>query len=88
MGEEPNQWWVRAQYACGCQIREKTIHTKGGQIESVFLGYCPKHKSAPDMYEALKAVDDYLSAPYPENMKLKQIAADKLVSALNKAEGG
>jgi len=43
--------------------------------------------SAPDLYEALKAVDDYLSAPYPENMKLKQIAADKLISALAKAEG-
>lgn len=43
--------------------------------------------ACPDMYEALKAVDDYLSAPYPENMKLKQIAANKLVSALAKAEG-
>jgi len=43
--------------------------------------------AAPDMYEALKSIDDYLSAPYPENMKLKQIAADKLVIALNKAEG-
>jgi len=44
--------------------------------------------AAPLMYEALKAVDDYLSAPYPENMKLKQIATDKLVYSLNKAEGG
>ncbi len=38
--------------------------------------------AAPALYEALEAVDDYLSAPYPENMKLKQIAADKLVTAL------
>ena len=43
--------------------------------------------TTPDMYEALKAIDDYLSAPYPKNMPLKQIAADKLVSALAKAEG-
>ena len=44
--------------------------------------HCPLHQSADAMYEALEAVDDYLSASYPENMKLKQIAADKLVSAL------
>ena len=49
------------------------------------MHFCSLHKAAPDMYEALKAVDDYLSAPYPENMKLKQIAADKLVLALAKA---
>jgi len=40
------------------------------------------------MYEALKAVDEYLSAPYPHNMPLKQVAANKLIAALAKAEGG
>uniref|UniRef100_A0A6M3IZA3 Uncharacterized protein n=1 Tax=viral metagenome TaxID=1070528 RepID=A0A6M3IZA3_9ZZZZ len=43
--------------------------------------------SAPMMYEALKAVDDYLGANYPGNMLLKQIAYEKLEKALSKAEG-
>jgi len=47
---------------------------------------CTDGSVCSDMYEALKAIDEYLSAPHPENMKLKQIAADKLVSALAKAE--
>ena len=49
--------------------------------------HCSKHLACDEMYEALLAVDAYLSAPYPENMKLKQIAADKLVASLAAVEG-
>lgn len=41
--------------------------------------------AAPRMYEALKAVDEYLSAPYPENMKLKAIACELVEQAINEA---
>ncbi len=57
-----------------------TIHTRIADVDRHFNALLIA--AAPAMYEALEAVDDYLSAPYPENMKLKQIAADKLVSAL------
>ena len=68
-------------FECGCKVAVI------GEITNAKIVYCPKHKAAEEMYEALKAVDDYLSAPYPENMKLKQIVADKLVASLNTAEG-
>ena len=63
---------------CGCEV-----HQSEGKVEIV---YCSKHGAADAMYEALEAVDAYLSSPYPENMALKQIAADKLVEALALAE--
>ena len=34
-------------YACGCKIR----YDRGVVY---YIDYCPKHKAAPDMYEALK----------------------------------
>ncbi len=40
-----------------------------------------------DMYEALKAINSYLTAPYPENMALKKRAVELLDNALDKAEG-
>jgi hypothetical protein len=43
--------------------------------------------AAPDMYEALKAWDNYATKNYPENMKLKRIAWDLTELALAKAEG-
>ena len=55
------------------------------RIETPELNY--NEETFRDMYEALKAVDDYLSANYPGNMLLKQIAYEKLESALSKAEG-
>ncbi len=54
-------------------------HDRTARENQIIAHYEDSNKA---MYEALEAVDDYLSAPYPENMKLKQIAAGKLVSAL------
>lgn len=42
---------------------------------------------AQDLYEACKAIDDYLVAPYPSNMKLKKIAVEMLDKAIAKVEG-
>jgi hypothetical protein len=43
--------------------------------------------AAPNMYEALKAWDNYATKNYPENMKLKRIAWELTEKALAKAEG-
>ena len=82
-------------------LRAKSTHPSGVEEDKHILFISPDFlgedsltneadanliKAAPALYEALKAVDDYLSAPYPENMNLKQIAADKLVEALAQAD--
>lgn len=42
------------EYKCGCKTFIDTDRASlGYQIE-----YCPKHKSAPDLYEALKSLTD------------------------------
>ena len=43
--------------------------------------------AAPDMYEALEAINKYLETGYPQNMRLKEIAVVLLDKALAKAEG-
>ena len=42
--------------------------------------------ASPDMYEALKAWDNYATANYPKNMKLKRIAWELTDKAIAKAE--
>lgn len=37
------------KYECGCSIET-------GRSGNPFIVYCPKHKAAPAMYEALKAI--------------------------------
>ncbi len=39
-----------------------------------------------DMYEALKAFDVYVSTNFPANIRLKQIAVERMEQALEKAE--
>jgi len=39
--------WLRNSYDCGCEIY---ADSSGG----CFIQYCPKHKAAPDLYEALR----------------------------------
>jgi len=84
---EHGAWKVISQYACGCQIREVNRQFKGSAVVSTIIEYCPKHGAAPKMYEALKAFDEYLSTNYPANIRLKQIATEKLEHALLEAEG-
>ncbi len=68
----PN-WKILSQYPCGCQVRQ--VHIPQG--ERYFIEYCPKHKAANDMYEALKTLSNYPAE------SVKQIAN----TTLAKAEG-
>jgi len=43
--------------------------------------------ASPRLYEALKAFDDYVSAGYPDNMKLKKIAVEKMEQVKAQMEG-
>ena len=43
--------------------------------------------AAPDLYEALKAINKYLETGHPQNMRLKKIAVVLLDKALALAEG-
>ena len=43
--------------------------------------------AAPDLYEALLAFDEYTKTNYPANIRLKQIAVEKMDAVLAKAEG-
>ena len=67
--------------ACGCVVAID-------YDETLALIYCPKHAAAPELYEALKAVDEYFEAPYPDNMALKRVAVKLTEEALSKAEKG
>ena len=49
--------------------------------------YGYKFAAAPLMYEALKAFDEYVSTNFPANIRLKQIAIERMEQALAKAEG-
>ena len=83
-------WSIPHDCVVGVGIGAKDEDYTGGEgiaNESIVAANTRLIAAAPDMYEALKAVDDYLSSNYPDNMKLKQIAVNKLVSALAKAEG-
>ncbi len=64
------------------------IEPVGGENNRVFNLYqvTPSlGKSAPDLYEACEAVDNYLSAPYPDNLTRKKIMFELVEKALAKA---
>lgn len=52
------EWNPKLEYDCGCQILERVSgkSQSGTQIIATRIGYCPMHKVAPKLYEALKAV--------------------------------
>ena len=86
MDYNKGEWKVISQYACGCQIRETSRPNKRGVVLATIIEYCPKHKAATEMYEALKAITelaprDKLRLPYA--IEVVEIA-DK---ALARAEG-
>jgi len=43
--------------------------------------------AAPELYEALLAFDEYTKTNYPANIRLKQIAVERMDAALAKVEG-
>ncbi len=40
---------IKQNFPCGCRIDEMANGSLG-------ITYCPKHKAAPDMYEALRGI--------------------------------
>lgn len=48
-----NMNWSEKSYECGCEI----ITDNMGTYE---ISYCPKHKAATELYEALKITYEYL----------------------------
>ena len=53
------------KYDCGCQVKETTRSPQPPELIptvtiSTLIEYCPIHKAAPDMYEALKALVRWL----------------------------
>lgn len=62
---------------CGCQVY-RIMHSKPNLYR---IQYCPLHKSAPDLYEALKVAHrELLHAQWEDGL-------DKIEEALAKAEG-
>lgn len=62
--------------SCGCQI------VISGELHDAEIIYCPKHKAAPMMHEALEAI--IVDSAYP---KLRPYTRELLNQALAKAEG-
>ena len=67
------------KYECGCKTFIDPMRASlGYQID-----YCPKHKAAPALYEALKELRVFYETG---NMDFQKVRLDVL-SALSKAEG-
>lgn len=65
------------KYDCGCVIIQD-------RIADAYIVYCPKHKAAPDMYEALKELFHEYTGGRNVGVSELGVKADK---ALAKAEG-
>ena len=70
-------------------VRERLIncdtHFDNGQIEAVME--VVEQSGYSELYDALKAIDGYLSASFPANLTRKKHAVELLDKALAKAEG-
>jgi hypothetical protein len=53
-GNKINEAYIVNSFDCGCRIVSEFPSGRGCNI----IEYCPKHKAAPDMYEALVAILD------------------------------
>lgn len=63
---------------CGCLLWSTRGHPD--------ILFCPKHRAAPELYEVCKAVDDYLNAAYPDNLKRKKIMFELAEKAIAKVD--
>lgn len=67
-------------YSCGCYVAQWGDSSCG-------IEYCPKHKAAPELYEALKAIDYIWRNNTPAFKGQKEDAKELLLKALAKVEG-
>ncbi len=76
---------VVSQYACGCQIIETVLPSKGLNELSYTIEYCPKHNAAHMMYKALRNIRANIG--HIIMTKADAILVDQIDKALAKAEG-
>ena len=74
---------TKVKLACGCKLIE--VGHEAGKTKVVYdsIEYCPKHKAAPDMYEALKASLKLINDVTSGGSKTKKL----IKQALSKADG-
>ncbi len=56
------------QFHCGCKI------VIVGELHTANIHFCPKHESAPDLYEACKEALEKSHDPIVEGILMKAIA--------------
>ena len=76
---------ILQHFPCGCCIILETDNSHS-------ISYCPKHKAASEMYEALKLAREALTIKlnmptYREILEFKNKTEPMILSALAKAEG-
>lgn len=74
--------------SCGCTVTIIADKLAEDYIKVISIQYCPLHKSAKDLYEALKGLHDYLTTPLTYSDKVGDLIAhrEKATKALAKVE--
>lgn len=80
------EYTILSQYACGCQIREFKGGVKGYRTKDTVIEYCPKHKAAEDMYEALKESSMWVAKMSADGNLIAGRVLGRINKALRKAE--
>lgn len=82
MNYTKGKWYVEvSRESTSVESESQTICTEVSNCDADLIS------ASPDMFLALKAWDNYATANYPENMKLKRIAWELTEKAIAKAEG-
>ena len=68
-------------FECGCKV------VVMGELTNALINYCPKHKAAPDMYEALKLTKKTVITKTEDGYLITYDALRAIIKALAKAEG-
>ncbi len=75
--------WITKK-ECGCEIKV------GYDLLNATITYCPKHKSAPDLYEALKKAHTLITSIIPNDLvseTAKHTMQKLIVKTLAKVDG-
>ncbi len=72
--------YIVNSFECGCRIESEFLGGMGAKV----IEYCPQHKAAPDMYEALK---ELMQAVDEGQERIGAGRGIKIGQILSKAEG-
>ena len=70
MNYTKEEWTIASTAECGCIVK----HQRYPAYNSYRIEYCPKHKAAPDMYEALREIVGNLVNPSDIEIGTKALA--------------